>query len=193
MNKDSIKNWAGKVFVRDMNLVKNSFIYLFLSLFAIVLIAEVFIFKYLVLMEIEFAAEIEMIFLLIGIAFSFLISGWLVDIVKNKTRFFNILLLICVFGLFLNIFSESLFDFIGLIIVLITIPPLFILWFTTLIHETTILNRGRVTAILLISCFLLGLIGIVFATFEFLFNSLFIVESILLLLMIWSTRTYKYI
>jgi len=144
-------------------------------------------------MEIEFAAEIEMVFLLIAIAFSFLISGWLVDIVKNKTRFFNILLLICVFGLFLNIFSEALFDFIGLIIVLITIPPLFVLWFTTLVHETTILNRGRITAIILISCFLLGLIGIAFAMFEFLFKSLFIVESFLLICIVWNTRTYKYV
>ncbi len=193
MNKETIKHWAAKLIIRDMNLEKNSFIYLFLSLFAITLIAEVYVYKYIVLMEIGIAADIERILLLFIFSISFLVSGLFIDVVKNKTRFYNISLLICIFGLFLNTFYDNLFNFIGLLILLIIIPQLFLLWCSTLVHETNILNRSRVSALLIISCFLLGLIGIAFAIFDFLYKILFIVEFFLLISIVWRTRTYKYI
>lgn len=193
MNKDSIKYWLRKTFIRDINLPKNSFIYLLLSFFAIIIITEVLLFKYVVLTGEEFALDLERITILIVVSLSFLASGCLVDKIKNKTRFYNITLLICIIGLFLTNFTGTIFDYIGLFIILLSLPQLVVLWFTTLIHETNILNRGRITAFLIISCSILGLIGIAFIFFEFLYPYLFIVETVLLIIIALYSRSYKYI
>ncbi|MFW9874394.1 MAG: hypothetical protein ACFFG0_14910 [Candidatus Thorarchaeota archaeon] len=75
----------------------------------------------------------------------------------------------------------------------ITIPPLILVWLSTLTHETNILNRARVTAMLLIACFLFGLIGLIFIFFEELFIFLIIIEFTLLIIIAWYSRIYKYI
>jgi len=192
MQKRSIKNWASKVFTRDLDLPKYSFIYLLITLFAIALIVEFFLFEYIVLIESGYSGSIERTLVLIFIVISFLISGILVDIKKNKTWFFNAALLLCTIGLFLFLFKGTLFQYVGLGLVLLLIPLLFIVWFSTLVHATNILNRGRITAILIVFGFLLGLIGIGFTFFDNLHFYFFLLEFILLFIIIWWSRKYKY-
>jgi len=144
-------------------------------------------------MEVGLDKEMPVIMTLFVISILFLASGFFIDIIKNKTRFFNIGLLICIIGLFLTTFTHPLFDIIGLLIVLISIPQLIIIWCSTLVHETNILNRGRVTAMILTSSFLIGLLGLFFLFFENLFIYFIILEIILLIVIIINSRFYEYI
>ncbi len=193
MKKESLKNWFVRVFARDIDLPKNSIVYLFFSLLAILLIIEALLFKYVGLTENVSVINIEIGVILFTLAISFLTSVILVDKIKKRTRYFNLTLLICIIGIFFSAFSEVILYYIGLLIVLITVPQLIALWFTTLVHETNILNRGRITAFLLASCSLLGWFGFIFVTFEFLYNYFFILISILLVIIFWCSRKYKYI
>ncbi len=191
--KKSIKYWFGKVFVKDVNIGKKSFFYLFFSFLAVILIVEFFIFEYFVKMKIGFTREIPAIIILFIISLIFLLSGFLVDIIKDKTRLYIITLSICIIGLYLSTFSYPLTKSISLVIILITIPQLIIVWFSTLVHETNILNRGRITAFLLTTCFLIGLTGLIFIFYKDLFIFFIIIEIIFLNIIIWFSRTYRYV
>jgi len=191
--KRSIKYWLGKLFARDVDLKSSSFLYLFFSFLSITFVVEYFIFKFFINMEVGLDKEMPVIMTLFVISILFLASGFFIDIIKNKTRFFNIGLLICIIGLFLTTFTHPLFDIIGLLIVLISIPQLIIIWCSTLVHETNILNRGRVTAMILTSSFLIGLLGLFFLFFENLFIYFIILEIILLIVIIINSRFYEYI
>jgi len=193
MKKKSLKNWFVRVFARDIDLSINSLVYLFFSLLAIFLVIEAFLYKYVVLTEMVSVINIEIGVILIVLAFSFLTSVVLVDKIKKRTRHFNLALLFCIIGIFFSAFSEVVLYYIGLLIVLITVPQLIALWFTILVHETNLLNRGRITAFLLASCSLLGWVGFIFVSFEFLYNYFFILVSILLVIIFWCSRKYKYI
>ncbi len=191
--KRSIKYWFGKVFARDVDLEKNAFLYLFFSFLAITFIIEYLILKYFIYMEAGKEREIPTLILFFVISISFLASGFLVDIIKDKTSLYIINLPISIMGLILTVYPYLIISIIGLLIVVMTIPQLIVVWYSTLVHETNMLNRGRVTAILLISCFLLGLLGSFFVIFEDLFMYLIIIEYILLIVIICYSRTYKYI
>lgn len=191
--KRSIKYSLGKLFARDIDLRNSAFLYLFFSFLSITFIIEYFILKFFIDMRVGLDIEMSIIMLLFVISILFLASGFFIDIIKNKTRFFNIGLLICIIGLFLTTLTHPIFDIIGLLIVLISIPQLIIIWCSTLVHETNILNRGRVTAMILTSSFLIGLLGLLFLFFEHLFIYFIILEIILLIVIIINSRFYEYL
>ncbi|MFX1327608.1 MAG: hypothetical protein ACFE91_05620 [Promethearchaeota archaeon] len=193
MRKESIRNWFIRVFTRDINLPKTTIIYLFFSLLSITVVAEAFLFKYASITKGVLFVDAEIYILLSVLAISFLISGIIVDIIKNRTRYFNITLLICIIGLITSAIPINIIYYLGLFVVLLTVPQLVILWFTILVHETNILNRGRITAYLLISCFSLGFISVVFIIFEFLYILLGILELGIFLIIFLYSRKYKYI
>jgi len=194
MKKESLKNWFVRVFAKDIDLPKNSFIYLFFSLVAIFLVIEAFLYKYALQTEMASVINIEIIVLIIILTISFLTSVILVDKVKKRTRHFNLALLFCILGIFFSAFSEViLLYYMGLLIVIVTAPQLIVLWLTILVHETNILNRGRIIAFFLSSCSLLGCFSFIFVYFEFLYKYFFILVSILLVIIIWCSRKYKYI
>lgn len=191
--KRSIKFWLGKIFGRDVDLKRSNFLYLFFSFLSIMFIVEYYIFKFFINMEVGLDKEMPVIMVFFIISIFFLASGFFIDIIKKKTKFFNILLLICIIGLFLTSFNDPLYIIIGILIDLITIPQLIILWCSTLVHETNILNRGRVTAIILASSFLIGLLDLFFIFFQDLFIYLIVLEFILLIIIIINSRYYEYI
>ena len=162
MKSESIKNWLIKIFIRDIHVPKSTLIYLLFSLISITLIAEAFLFKYYMLTSGVLFVGVEIYIFLIVLASSFLISGILIDILKNRTRYFNLTLLISIIGLFISALPGLLLYYIGLLVVIITIPQLIITWFTIFVHETNILNRGRLTAYFLISSFLVAFVSIIF-------------------------------
>jgi len=191
--KRSIKYSLGKLFARDVDLENSAFIYLFFSFLSITFIVEYFVLKFFLNMTVGLDVEMPVIMTFFVISILFLAFGFFIDIIKNKTQFFNIVLLISIIGLFLTTFTPPLFDIFGLLIVLITIPQLIIIWCSTLVHETNILNRGRVTAMILVSSFLLGLFDLFFLFFEHLFIYFIILEIILLIIIVVNSRFYKYI
>lgn len=81
----------------------------------------------------------------------------------------------------------------GLIITLISLTFLTSIWFSILIHETNILNRGRITAYLLMFTFALGIIGIIFVINETLYYYFVGLEFFLFLTILIISRKYKYI
>ena len=165
MKKETVKNWFIRVFIRDINLPKNTSIYLFFSFLSITLIAVAFLFKYAMLTSGVLIVGVDVYIFLIVLASSFLVSGILVDIFKNKTRYFNLTLLICIIGLFISALPGLILYYFGLFVVLITIPQLIITWFTIFVHETNILNRGRLAAYFLISGFSIAFISLIFIIF----------------------------
>ena len=193
MKKESLKNWFVRVFARDIDLPRKSLVYLFFSLLAIFLVIEVFLYKYVVLTEMVLVIGLDIGVVFFILAISFLTSVILIDKIKKRTRHFNLTLLFCIIGIFFSAFSEAILHYLGLLIVLITVPQLIALWFTILVHETNILNRGRITAFLMASCSLLGWFSVIFVSFEFLYYYFFIIESILLAIIYWCSRKYKYI
>ncbi|MEE9379465.1 MAG: hypothetical protein V3V33_15675 [Candidatus Lokiarchaeia archaeon] len=194
MKKAALKNWFYKIFIRDVDISKKAIIYLFLSFLSIVLTLEIIIFKYVVFNpDLVYPSEDQLLGILVLIAVCFLISGSTADKVKNKTLFFNIAFLVCISGLFLTIFHGTLVESIGLVIAVIAFTQMTTVWFSTLIHETNILNRGRITAFLIVICVLFSVISIIFAYIEFLYNLFFILGLILLSGVYWASREYKYI
>ena len=79
-----------------------------------------------------------------------------------------------------------------MIILLLAIPQLIIVWFTILVHETNILNRGRISTYLLIPCFNLGALSIIFIIFDFLYIYFGILELCVFFIIFWLSRSYKY-
>ncbi len=193
MKSESIKQWFIRVFIRDINLPRSTWIYLFFSLLSITLVAESFLFRYTILTGGVLFVEIEIYIFLLVLAISFVISGIVVDLIKNRTKYFNLMLFLCIIGLLLSAFQEIFIYYLGLLIVLLTVPQLVILWFTIFVHETNILNRGRIAAYLLISCFSLGYISVLFLMSDFLYFFFGILEFGLLLIIFWASRSYTYV
>ncbi|NVM34751.1 MAG: hypothetical protein HWN81_04085 [Candidatus Lokiarchaeota archaeon] len=191
MRKTALKNWFSRVFTRDINLPKNTLLYLFFSMLSITIVAEAFLFEYTISTGGVLNVGLEVYALLIILAVSFLISGIIVDFIKNKTYYFNITLLICIIGIFLSAFP--IFYYLGLLIVLLTVPQLVVLWFTIFVHETNILNRGRLAAYLLILGFSLGFVSILFIIFDFLYIFLGILELGIFVIIYRYSREYRYI
>ena len=193
MRKASLKNWFRRIFTRDINLSKNTLLYLFFSLLSITIVSLAFLFEYTILTGGVLFVGLEVYALLIILAVSFLISGIIVDFIKNRTNYFNITLLICIIGLFISAIPVKIFYYLGLLIVLLTVPQLIILWFTIFVHETNILNRGRIAAYLLILCFSLAFISLLFIIFDFLYIFLGILELGIFVIIYKYSREYRYI
>ena len=149
MKRDTVKNWFINVFTRDINLPRTTLIYLFFSLVAIMFVAGAFLFKYTMESGLSVGEKvgIEIYVFLLTLAISFIVSGVIIDKIKNRTKYFNIVLLICVIGLFITSVPNLIIYYLGLLLILLTIPQLIIVWFTILVHETNILNRGRITTL----------------------------------------------
>ncbi|MFX1365464.1 MAG: hypothetical protein ACFFCE_08595 [Promethearchaeota archaeon] len=193
MEKAHLKNWFSRTFTRDINLSKDTLIYLFFSMLSITIVAEAFLFEYTISTGGVLHVGLEVYALLIILAISFLISGIIVDFIKNRTNYFNITLMVCIIGLFISAIPEMVFYYFGLLIVLLTVPQLVILWFTFFVHETNILNRGRIAAYLLILGFSIAFVSIIFVVFDFLYTFLGILELGLFLIIFKYSRGYKYI
>jgi MFS family permease len=193
MKKKSIKARFINTFIRDVNISKDSFFYLFLTLFALILMVEVTVLRYVLLNEINIMLEFEIILALFIIAFGFIISGYLVDRIKNKTKSFNAIFIVCIAGLFLSTFKSTFFDHFGILIVILGLTQLTSLWFSTLIHNTTILNRGRITAYLLILCIGSSVISIFFAYIDLFYNIFFVFMAIILFFIYKSSKNNQYL
>lgn len=192
MKRESIKQWFSKVFARDINIPKKTFLYLFFSLLAIMLIVEGLIFNYIKMVRDVGTLSVQGYIFVFTVAISFFISGILVDFIKNRTRYYNLTLLVCIFGLLMSAISNKIFNFLGLLLVLLAIPQLIIAWFTILVHETNILNRGRISTYLLIPSFNLGSISIIFIVFDSLYVYFGILVFLVFLIVFWISRSYKY-
>lgn len=197
MSKEAIKKYLFKIFTRDVDLDKKSIFFLFFSFLSITFIVEFFILKYFinteVITEAGRALEIQPILALLVSSIIFLISGLIIDKIKNKTKFYLVNLLLCIIALFLTNFPFPVIEFISFLIIFITIPQIIIVCFSTLVHETNILNRGRLTAIILICSYLISLLGLTFIIYEELFIFFCIIQAFLLIIIFWYSRNYEYI
>jgi MFS family permease len=193
MKQESIKQWFSRVFTRDINIPRKTFMYLLFSLLAIMLIVEALIAEYMNIISNVSVIGIEVIIFIIIIAVAFFLSGIIVDFIKHRTRYFNLTLAICVIGLLISAIPPRTLYYLGLLIVLLTIPQLIIVWFTILVHETNILNRGRISTYLLIPCFNLGAISIIFFVFDSLYVFFGILELCIFLIIFWYSRSYNYL
>ncbi|MFX1278471.1 MAG: hypothetical protein ACFFA3_03590 [Promethearchaeota archaeon] len=193
MKKNSVKQWFIRVFTRDINIELKTFSYLFFSLLAIMLIVEALVFEYLMLIRDLNTMGLETYVFVFIIAISFFISGMIVDHIKNRTRYLNTTLFLCVIGLIVGVIPGVLLYYLGLLIILLAIPQLIIIWFTILVHETNILNRGRISMFLLIPSFNLAAFSIFFIVFDSLYFIFGLLELIIFIVVYWYSKSYKYI
>ena len=68
-----------------------------------------------------------------------------------------------------------------------------ITWFTIFVHETNILNRGRLATYFLISGFLVAFVSIIFIIFEYLYIYFSVLELGIFVVIIWCSKRYKYV
>ena len=113
MKRESIKQWFSKVFIRDINIPKKTFLYLFFSLLAIMLIVEALIFNYIKMVRDVGTLSVEGYIFVFTVAISFFISGILVDFIKNRTRYYNLTLLVCIIGLLMSAISNKIFNYLN--------------------------------------------------------------------------------
>ncbi|MHA1272071.1 MAG: hypothetical protein ACTSQS_01415 [Promethearchaeota archaeon] len=187
--KTSIKEWCKKVFLRDLDITREGFLYF--------LVAFTFIFTvmdYIVFSLITFK-PIELISVLGVIASSttlliLIFSGIIVDQIKNRMRLLIISAFLTLFGLFLTQFEDYI-KVIGINIMFFGGGIFLIDLFTILIHESTILNRGRLTGYLLFFSYVIAHTMLFLSMINL--NILLIFEGFLLLLLFNIYHKYSYI
>ncbi len=140
-----IKYNLHKIFLRDLDITLKGFLF-FLGGFIYSLISiEFFIIsvvKYLYL-------PYSLIFIT-SMIISIVLAGFIVDMIKNRMLLILVSSSILIIGLFLTFFAIPLLEIIGLIIIFASTSILVIDLHTILVHESTILNRGRLNSYLLI-------------------------------------------
>jgi len=79
---------------------------------------------------------------------SLIIAGFIVDIFKNRMLLSFISSLFVIVGLIFTLFTINALEIIGLMIIFVSTSILIIDMHSILVHESTILNRGRLTSYL---------------------------------------------
>ena len=134
-----------KIFLRDLDITLKGFLF-FLGGFIYSLISIEFfiisVIKYLYL-------PYSLIFVT-AMIISIIIAGFIVDKIKNRMLLILISSFILIIGLVFTFFPVPLIEIIGLIIIFASTSILVIDLHTILVHESTILNRGRLNGYFLV-------------------------------------------
>ncbi len=139
------KAWFKKAFLRDMRITKKGFIYF--------LVAFTFAFATLINLVISISTlniglNIEEMFNtgaipVIVLILSLIISGYIVDLCKNRMKLLLISGFFILFGLSLRLSEDIVLNTIGDSMTIFFFVIFILDLMTIIIHETTILNRGR--------------------------------------------------
>ncbi len=186
----SFKRWFNKIFVRDIQLSKRgwfnflvAFVFFFTSLAYLLL--NFIIFNPMQIVSPKGIASGAALLL------AMLTAGYIVDIFKDRIKLLIISGFFLTSGIIFFVYKDDLLDIIGTVIVILSGAVFAICLFTIVIHESTILNRGRIYAYLFFFSFIISFVLVILS-----FGNPFIIlviEIVLLGFLIYIRRDYSYI
>ncbi|MFX1276408.1 MAG: hypothetical protein ACFFBP_17285 [Promethearchaeota archaeon] len=170
-----------------MNITTKGFLF-FLGGFVYYLISL----EYFILSIIKYLATPYILIFIFSILLSFILGGYIVDIYKNRMILILISSILVIFGIIFTFSDTESLQIGGLIIIFMASTVFIIDLHTILVHESTILNRGRLTSYLLF-------FSIIIATSILLTSILNLIAIIIILTIIvfinifYILREYSYI
>jgi MFS family permease len=193
--EEIIKNYSkifafNRLFLRDIAISKAGFAS-FYACFAFATISINFIIVYLFNFNpISIVGNYLSLFAILTIFISILLVGVIVDKAKHRVRLLIISSIVGTFGLYLMLFNEALI-ILG-IVVLILFTGIFVIdLITILIHESTILNRGRLFGYLFFLSFITSHFVLLIANGNIFF--IFLAEVVLTIAICIISFFYTYI
>jgi len=178
-----------RLFIRDLSITRRGFLHFLISfLFCTISL------NYIVTYILEFNPE-ELLFnglgltMILAIFFTILIAGLIVDKVKDRVKFLLISAPTTLVGLIFIIFGDIL-QLIGFSLMIFSTGFFIIDLLTIYIHESNILNRGRLLGYLFFIAFIISHL-VMLITYR---NTILIlgIESALLLSIYYISRSYNY-
>jgi len=178
-----------RLFVRDLSITRRGFLYFLIS-FVFCTISL----NYIIVYILEFSPQ-EMLFnglgltMIIAIVFTILIAGFIVDKVKDRVKLLLISAPFTIVGLIFNLFDIN-FQLIGFSLMILSTGLFIIDLLTIFIHESNILNRGRLLGYLFFLAFIISHL-IMLITYG---NTILILifESTFLILIYYISQRYNY-
>lgn len=187
----NIYSWSKSVFLRDLDITRRGVVY-FVIAFSFYFIAI----EYIVLRFISFLPHgIEVtvhsgIMMVLTIMASLGTSGLMVDKFKDRILLLLICSILVLVGLIFLLFEGTLLEYIGLVIILYFSGVLMIDLLTIVTHESTLLNRGRLTGYILFFASLIGAIAVLCSMMNLI--AIIIIEAIVCVGVLYIREKYKY-
>jgi len=153
MKEESIKAWFKKIFLRDLNITKKGFVYFLVAFTVFFISIEYVIFLIIASGPFDILAPMNIVFIL-TLFFSLIFSGFIVDNYMNRMQLLIFSSFGLVAGLFLINFKGTLAAVLGYAIIGFLGGLFLIDLLTILIHESNILNRGRLLGYLFFLSFI---------------------------------------
>lgn len=178
-----------RLFLRDLSITRRGFLY-FLITFVFCTISL----NYIVVFILQYSPE-QLLFnglgltFFIALCFTIVIAGFIIDKVKDRVKLLLISSPITLIGLIFIIFG-NLFQLIGISLMILSTGFFIIDLLTIYIHESNILNRGRLLGYLFFIAFIISHI-IISITYG---NTLVVIfiESAFFILIYFISKKYKY-
>ncbi|MHA1732228.1 MAG: hypothetical protein ACTSU5_09795 [Promethearchaeota archaeon] len=148
-----------QTFTRDLELNRRAIVYLILVMTGIIFNAVFLINQ--VYMDEGSESQLKTI-TIVTVGLGVVFSGIITDKSQDKVHLTFVCFSVSAFGLFLLPFNEFYLQSIGIILTGFTTAVIFCTWISVIIHETTSLNRGRISGIVIVFGALIGLIVLVF-------------------------------
>ena len=186
----SLKRFFNKIFIRDLQISKRgwfnfivAFVFFFTSLAFLLL-------NFLLFDKLELVSP-KGISSGIALLLAMLTAGLIVDKVRNRMRLLIISGFILTGGVAFYVYRDPLMDIFANIIIILSGAVFAIGLFTIVVHESTILNRGRIYGYLFFFSFIISLTLVILSFGNAII--ILIIELILLFLLIYVNRNYSYI
>jgi len=186
----ALKSWFNKIFLRDLAMSKQGFMY-FLLAFTFLMIGTEYALLSLLMVSPLILTSVLNITFISSLALSLVLSGFIIDRYKNRSQLLLIAATFQLFGLFLMIYTGTIFEIIGYSILAFFGGIYLITILTTVTHESTILNRGRLYGYLFFFSFIISSI-ITFLCFGSPI-AIFIIQCIIFCILIYIYTKYSYI
>jgi len=187
---ESLKFKLKKIFLRDMDITRAGFLY-FVAAFTLLFVAmDYLIVTFITFNPFNLVSPIG-ISISISIFLSIFFSGLIVDSFKNRMNLLLVAAAVNIVGIFISLASDPIFAMIGTSVAIFGLIIYLIDLLTIVIHESTILNRGRMIGYLFFISYVLAHL-IIFCCFQFPFAIPFI-EIGFFGLLIYIAKNYQYI
>ena len=177
-----------QLFLRDLAITNKGFFYFLISFFFCATSLN-FIMTFLLNYTGAITPNVIYPTIIITALLSIFLSGFIIDRTKNRVQLFLLSASLVTLGFFLMII-EGIFTLFGLSLITFFTGTFLIDLIIILIHESSILNRGRLFGYCFFFSFLFSLM-VIFFTIDHLF-SLFIIQFVIMICLYFISRVYKY-
>jgi MFS family permease len=178
-----------RLFIRDLSITRRGFLYFLICFFF-----STISLNFIVVHILEFSLH-ELLYnglgltFILAIFFTIVFAGFIVDKIKDRVRLLLIISPINIIGLILVIFGDF-FQYVGLSLMILSTGLFIIDLLTIYIHESNILNRGRLLGYLFFISFIVSHLIILITLGNTII--IIIIESFLLISIYYISKNYIY-